>query len=382
MKILIIRNAFSHDFGGAERLAVHLAQELALNDIAPLVVSRQQKLLDYASSSNVPILRGWWWSQQNWSGRLALLFPLYLIWEFLLFCWYVNIITRYPVNAVHIMSKDDFIAATFAAKLLRKRVIWTDPADLKHIFANHKKWHKNPVGKLVYLASMHADYIGLVSHSEQSLIEDSLGGNIPANFHVMHIAGKDELVTPIVRSIEDRDAVVFCSTSRLVKAKGIGELIEGFNRLSRDDNRFRLWLVGDGPDKDIFTKQAKGNKYINFIGHSKTPLRYVAAADVFVHPTHHEGFSLSLTEAAMLGKPMVATRVGGNPELVNKQNGMLVPAKDPESLYEAMKKIGTDSSMRLRLGRAARTDYREKFDFSTIVSRQLIPLYGKSEVNL
>jgi len=377
MKVLIIRNAFSYDFGGAERLAVHLAKELQLNDIQTVVISRQPKLLEYAESMHIPHVRGWWWSRQNWSGMLALLFPLYLLWQLLLYLWYLITIYRLRVDAVHLMGKDDFIAATFAAKLLRKRVVWTDTADLKHIFANHQSWFKNPVGKLVYLASTYADYVGLVSYSEKNLIEESLQKNVPKSFHVMHIAGKDEPVSPVKRAARDHDAVIFCATSRLVEAKGIGELIEGFGILSKNSEKYRLWLVGDGPDKEKFTKLATGNQYIDFIGHSEVPLSYVAASDVFVHPTHHEGFSLSLTEAAMLGKPMIATDVGGNPELVNDGNGVLVPAKDPDALYSAMKRLASDKALREKLGKAARKDYHEKFDFSTIVKQKLIPLYGQ-----
>jgi len=377
MKILIVRNAFSHDFGGAERLAVHLAEELKNNAIDTIVISRQTRLLTYAEDHGIKNKKGWWWSHQNWSGWQVLGIPFYLGWQLALFCWYVCVFLRYQPDVIHLMSKDDFIAGTLAAKILGKGVIWTDPADLKHVFRNHAIFYKNPVGKLVYFASRFTDIITLVSESERKLVTESVGHNLSDKFIVVHTAGRDEKVVPLKRNPQDESAVIFCSTSRLVYAKGITELIDAFLKLSKDADVYRLWLIGNGPDEEAFKKQARNNSFITFIGHSDTPLRYVAAADVFVHPTHHEGFSLSLAEAAMLAKPMIATNVGGNPELVNNTNGLLVPVKNSEEFFKAMEKLGSNAKLRQTLGKNARKDYVTKFDFSTIVKTMLIPLYEK-----
>lgn len=374
--VLVIRNAFVYDFGGAEKLTVNLAHELDLNNMYSLIVSRQPRLLDYAKSQNVKTIRGWWWSKQNWSGKNALLFPAYLIWQIILSIWYLQLIIRVNPEALHVLSKDDFIAATLIGRLLGKPVIWTDPADLKHVFRNNHIWFKNPVGKLVYLASKLATGVTLVSYSEKALIEESLGKPLARNFEVIHTAGKDEKAVPIKRTKEDENAVIFCSTSRLVIAKGISELVEAFNVLSKDSPHYRLWLVGDGPDEEQFKLKAGDNKYIKFIGHSDKPLAYVAASDIFTQPTHHEGFSLALAEAAMLGKPMIASNVGGNPELVNEGNGLLFHVKDVEALVKAMRLLGYDAVMRKKLGAQARIDYSTKFDFATIIKQRFIPLYG------
>lgn len=378
MKVMLIRNALRSDFGGAERLVVHMASELQQHGIEAVVVSRHKQLLAYAAAQGVTTHRGWWWSHQNWSGWRVLLFPVYLLWQLLLLGWYLQLLLRLRPNVVHIQSKDDFIAGTLAAWLLGKRVIWTDPADLKHIFANHSVWYKNPIGKLVYWASRHAAAITLVSRSEAKLVAQALGKPLPERFMVVHIAGKQQTVEPLPRTTADAEAVIFCATSRLVIAKGIGELIEAFLALSETSDNYRLWLVGDGPDAEQFKQQAGGNSYINFIGHSDTPLRYLAAADVFVQPTYHEGFSLALAEAAMLGKPMIATNVGGNPELVNTHNGILVPAQDVPSLLTAMEKLGSNAKLRQQLGQQARKDYQTDFDFSHIMSERFIPLYGQT----
>lgn len=375
-RILLIRNAHVYDFGGGERFPVQLAKQLEQADFDTLVVSRSPKLLNYAQLENVKHLRGWWWSRQSWSGKTALLFPIYVVWQLLLFAWYLQLILRFRPATVHPQSKDDFIAATFAGRLLGKRIIWTDHADLKYIFANHTVWYKNPVGKLVYLASEFAHSITLVSHSEQQLIETALGRALGPKFVVIHNGVLDAAISPMDRP--EADLTIFCATSRLVTAKGIGELIEAFKKLHGIRPDTLLWLVGDGPERSKFEAQAAGDSSIVFLGHSDEPLRYVAAADMFVHPSYHEGFSISLVEAAMLGKPMIACNVGGNPEIVqNRVNGLLIPDRNSNALHDAMAELLRDVAGRQAYGQAARQEFLRDFEFSHIVKERFLPLYEK-----
>jgi glycosyltransferase involved in cell wall biosynthesis len=375
-RILLIRNAHVYDFGGGERFPVQLAKQLEQSGFNTLVVSRSPKLLNYAKLENAKHLRGWWWSRQSWSGKSALLFPIYIIWQFLLFTWYLQLILRFRPATVHPQSKDDFIAATFAGRLLGKRVIWTDHADLKYIFANHTIWYKNPVGKLAYFASKLAHAITLVSHSEQQLVEAALGHTLSAKYVVIHNGVLDTTVNPVGRP--EAASTIFCATSRLVTAKGIGELIDAFKQLHSDHPDTLLWLVGDGPERAKFEAQATGDSSIVFLGHSDEPLRYVAACDIFVHPSYHEGFSISLVEAAMVGKPMIACNVGGNPEIVQDHaNGLLIPDRDSETLHEAMTELLRDRTKREAYGQAGRQEFLRDFEFSRIVKERFVPLYEK-----
>lgn len=373
MHILLIRNAYEYDFGGGERFPVHLAAELNALGYETTVVSSQKRLLTYAQSQGVSARRGLWWSKQNWSGLSLLFLPVYCAWQSVLFWWYMQLFIRLRPDVVHPQSKDDFIAATLAGRLLGKRVVWTDHADLKHVFANHPVWYKNPVGKLVYACSRLAHAVTLVSHSEADLIEKSLGQALPANFTVIHNGVKPTSVKKIIRDETDVDSVIFCATSRLVAAKGINELLAAF--MAYDNPHARLWLVGDGPDEALFRKQGEPDSRIAFFGHQDNPLPYLAAADVYVHPTHHEGFSIGLVEAAMLGKPLLVTNVGGNPEIVDVSNGILVPSQDIPALKDALEKLGSDPALRSRLGIHAQKRFEKDFNFETIVRERFIPLY-------
>jgi glycosyltransferase involved in cell wall biosynthesis len=373
--IILIRNAKSYDFGGGERFPVFLASLLQSNGYKPLIVSRSKKLLNFADTYSLDTVKGWWWSHQNWSGKLVLLFPVYIVWQFFLFLWYFQLFLRKHPSVIHIQSKDDFIAATFAGKLLGARVVWTDHADLKHIWMNLGVWYKNPVGKFIYRAAKIADVLTVVSKSEYSLIREHLGPTNPllSKITVVYNGVVDKKVPMASR---DASIVTFCVASRLVTDKGIGEVIEAFLRLEKTHPKCKLLLLGDGREMDKFKKLAGKQTKIHFMGHQKDPLHYIADADIFVHPTYHEGFSVALVEAGMLARPIIATSVGGNVEIIDgTTTGLLVKPQDVTSLYEAMLCLFENTDLREKLGKNARKQYEKRFDFAHIVRDEFIPLY-------
>ena len=96
----------------------------------------------------------------------------------------------------------------------------------------------------------------------------------------------------------------------------------------------------------------------------------------YLHPTYHEEFSVSLVEASMLQLPIIATSVGGNPEIIhNNKTGLLIPVKDSTALIDAMEQLYTDRKFRTNLAAAARRQYLARFVFHSIVEDQFIPLY-------
>jgi len=215
-----------------------------------------------------------------------------------------------------------------------------------------------------------------VSESEKELIEQQLGRPLGKRFVVIHNGVKDEAITPLARSTSELGKYIYVATSRLVIAKGIAELITAFTSLAAKHPDTVLWLVGDGPDEAQFKQQAAGHPNIVFKGYSDEALAYVAAGDVFVHPSYHEGFSLSIVEAAMLGKPVIACAVGGNTEIVaDNRTGLLVPPMDAAALEQAMEKLYLDRQLGAGLGRAARQAYEASLNFEQLVTERFVPLY-------
>ena len=371
-KIALIRNSYSFDVGGAEIFPINLAGILAKSDYEPIILSANSKTLAMAKNSKLRTMHSPWWPLQNFSGLRVLLFPIYLIWMLFMTGWYLFCFIKNHVDVIHPQSRDDFISATFAAKLLNKKVIWTDHADLKYIYANYKVWYKNPIGKLVFIASKLADQVTIESFSEQSLIKEALGGPLPANYSVIYIGVVDNY-RPAKRK---ENELTLVSTSRLVTAKGIGELIEAMKLIASTD--VTLKICGGGPEADHFKSLAQGMNNIEFLGHIDNVLQVLRSADVLVHPSYHEGFGLSLVEAEMCGLPIIASDVGSIPEIVKDSvSGILVPPKSARDLADAIDALANNPKLRARMGMAGRQIFLDNFQFDRIVRDKIIPLYNK-----
>lgn len=148
------------------------------------------------------------------------------------------------------------------------------------------------------------------------------------------------------------------SAGRLVPWKGFGALIDAVVDLQQTFPDAMLLVAGDGPDRASLEAygRARLGSQVHFLGtltHAET-LALIQDADVFVLNSTYEGLSHILIEALSLGTAVIATSVGGNPELItNRENGILVPSGDREALKEALKTMLSDDALRTRLKQEA-----------------------------
>ena len=374
--VLLVRNAARGDFGGAERYPVSLANLIQKEgSYTPIIVTRSQKLLEYAESNTVSTIRGWWLGWQNWSGIRTLLFPFYIVWQLTLTVWYISLLLRTQASAIHLQSRDDFIAGTLAAKLLKRTSVWTDHMDLRYIFQNIAKPFKNPVGKLVFWSAKRADHIIIISDNEYRLITAHCKNPHALDTQITVIKnGVVDTRDQLTRQPSPKNEVHLCLASRMVKNKGVGDAIQAF--LSLDNPHAYLDIYGDGPDSDTFRRLAAGNSHIRFYGHTDNPLQAIYNSDVFILPSYQEGLSIALLEATMLGATIIASDVDSNPEVIDdKSNGLLVPPRQPNKLADAMQALIESPQLRARYGSAARTTYEQTFNLETIVRTKILPLY-------
>jgi glycosyltransferase involved in cell wall biosynthesis len=372
--VISIRNASKTDFGGGEKVPIYIAREVMKHtkNIKVIVCSHSDKLLDFANDEAIPHMKTWWWSKQNWSGKKALLFPVYFVWQLILTVYYTVLFIRLNPTVVHLQSKDDFIAGTIAAKLTGARVFWSDYADLKHIWKNHKIWYKNPIGKLVYFVARFAETIIVVSHEDKRLILENMPGNsIASKMTIIYNGAFDTY-----QEVPKNKVFTIVSASRLVVDKGIGELIEAFIDFHNKHAESQLLILGDGPDKERFVKMGNNMPSIKFLGHQKDTAQYITPSHIFAMPTYHEGFSLALVEACMLRMAIVATSIGGNVEIIeNKKTGLLVDVKSSEALEQAFEILHKDTTLREKLAANARKEYSDNFNFKNIIVQHFVPLY-------
>jgi len=122
--------------------------------------------------------------------------------------------------------------------------------------------------------------------------------------------------------------------------KGLGDLISAFSLLADREPNAHLYILGDGIRRSQFERQAQANpcsERIIFCGLVADPTAYLQSADIFVLASHREGFGLALAEARKSGCAIVASDVGGIPEVLDSGSaGILVPARSPERLASAL----------------------------------------------
>jgi glycosyltransferase involved in cell wall biosynthesis len=136
---------------------------------------------------------------------------------------------------------------------------------------------------------------------------------------------------------------------------------------------FVLDIVGDGPDRpdlEAMCDELGLRAHVNFLGFRDDVQHFLSRAEFFVLSSVTEGVSITLLEAAASGLPIVATNVGGNPEVtVHGETGLLVPPRSPEALAAAMLEMLKDSNRARRMGIAGRRRVEEDFDLSRSVAR-------------
>lgn len=114
---------------------------------------------------------------------------------------------------------------------------------------------------------------------------------------------------------------------------------------------------------------------VHFLGQRDDVPDLLSALDLFVLPSHSEGVSLALLEAMAAGLPVIATAVGGLPEVVTDgDNGLLVPPEDPEALATALERLLEDPALAQRLGANARRHVEENFSLERL-GREINEIY-------
>ncbi len=145
------------------------------------------------------------------------------------------------------------------------------------------------------------------------------------------------------------------TVGRLSREKAQSDLLTAFKHLreTHPDISLKLIIVGEGPDRANLESAARAHRLserVVFTGQINDVQTYYAAADVFALPSHSEGSPYVVLEAMAANLPIVATNVGGVPEiLTDNESALLVPANDPQAMAAAMVRVLTDSGLAQRL---------------------------------
>jgi glycosyltransferase involved in cell wall biosynthesis len=169
----------------------------------------------------------------------------------------------------------------------------------------------------------------------------------------------------------------------LGKAKGIFDLIDAVNLVRTRGIDMVFELVGSElTPGEVELIQAKIKSFqlsdlirLNKPAYDKDKVAYFRNADIFIYPSHHEGIPMAVLEAMASGLPVIATRVGGLPDLI-KENGILVDAEQPEQLADALCHLAENPNLRKEMQAKSYQIVNEKFNIERHIA-DLVNIYTK-----
>ncbi len=201
---------------------------------------------------------------------------------------------------------------------------------------------------------------GIVPASQLAVLEKGSIGGIDAlgNFNPERFAA-DESAQIRVRLGIPRDAKVIGFVGRIVRDKGIHELLEAWQQLHSEFNDLHLLIVGPEESADAVSPSVRdllrNDPQIHCVGFQEETAPYFLAMDVLAFPTYREGFGLVATEAAAMERSVVATKIPGCIDAVDENvTGLLVPAQDARALASALQRYLHDTDLARRHGQAGR----------------------------
>lgn len=335
MKIAIVVPYFPPKVGGTETATQRLATHLAMRGHAVTVITAMEGDLPEERVENgftVCLIRG---NPSSLPGALNFCFRT------------LAVLKRTDPDIVHAQSILRNGIACFLGKVLlhKKYVTYCRGGDV------YDPWFlKGPVSRLVL------DNAGV----RIALTEDMKSA-------MRAMTKKEVIVIPNGIDIQDakisRDAArarlgmppgekIIIFVGRLHPDKGLKYLIDAFAQVVREYPPAKLYIVGDGPEKQSLEAQASGSGVGNgivFTGaveNEKVPL-YLVAADVFVLPSVSEGFPVAMLEAMAAGLPVVTTDVRGLTEIVKDgENGLVVGPRNPDAIADRLLTLMRDDALR------------------------------------
>jgi len=164
-----------------------------------------------------------------------------------------------------------------------------------------------------------------------------------------------------------RDIVTFGFAARMEQLKGAMVLMDAFADVYHQSTAVRLNIAGDGSQRHKLAARAKAlnvasrYRYHGVYTHPEDCRAFMESLDVFVMPSFSEGTPNSIVEAMACGKPIIASEVGGIPDMIGDDAGICVPAGDADALATAMLRLARDNDLREQMGFVARKRYEKLF---------------------
>jgi len=260
------------------------------------------------------------------------------------------------------------------------------PTIIAHVHTTYYGFKKRNLLVEKFL-SLFTDMIVCVSQAVKRFVEEVEGISEKKTCLIYNGVGKlplfqgdrDSHVGRKSLGLEAKDFVVITVAS-LTPHKGHQVLIDAAGVVSKKHESLRLLIVGDGPLRnklELCAQESGLSSKIMFTGQRKDIVPLLKLADLFVLPsTEREGLGIALIEAMAEGLPVIGTKLGGIPEVIDDNvNGLLVAPGSPYELAAALEKLIEGKGIREKMGRRGRKIYEQRFSAARM-NQDIEALYG------
>jgi glycogen(starch) synthase len=364
MNVAIFASAFHPHLGGVEELVRQLAHAYADREVRAIVITHQwpPELPAHETFEGIEVFRLPMPMPHELNGAKAHLKSRYLVWKNRAQnCAAIEeILRRHETEVLHVqcVSGNGFYALA-AARALGLPLVVTAQGELS-MDASHL-YQRSPVFRAMLRDVLEAaDFITACSQSTLAELEAFYGSSFGQRARAIY----NGIALDDFQDVPPRPHArpYLLGIGRLVQQKGFDVLLHAFAR-AREKNGlegFDLLLAGEGSEQgalENLLSELKLEGHAHLIGRAgrDEAMALFKGCAFFVLPSRHEPQGIVNLEAMAAGKAVIATRVGGVPEIVlENQTGILVAPDNPSSLARAMSTLAADPGLALRLGEAGR----------------------------
>jgi len=359
-KVRILQVLYSLEYGGSERLASCLAYSIDRIKFEPLVLGLYGAGPIVEELTRHHISYYYFRYDRKFGRRSSLQFRLY------------HFLRKMRIDIIQVHGSYPFTRILLPAKLTNTKIIST-------IHSKHSLETVPRLRLMFRFGALFCNSIVVVSNALKEYTVKELGISSD-KIRVIHNGVDLAKFSPAIEKsrvagIPEKDAsLVFVGViGRLRKAKDHVGLLHAWARVMADVAGMKLFLIGDGHlrqelEQLVFELRI-GNSVI-FLGEREDLPQVISHMDLIVLPSKRESFPISILEAMAMKKPVIATAVGGIPEIIRHgYNGYLVPAHNPDALVDAILKFMKDRELFERMAVEGYKTVTERFSNRIVINK-------------
>lgn len=270
----------------------------------------------------------------------------------------------------HVWNPASCRFAFFAGSQTKTPIITTehDPFKLSWLKDLFKKHTLNKTNKVITVSENNAKIIRSLYPKHANKIQVIHNGIDTTWWHsqLLRFTNEDLKEIKTKKFFAKEDTLIIISVAELHERKGLEYLIKAMPKISEKFPNTKLVLVGEGPNRknlESIVEKLEIKNLVTFLGKQKDIPTLLKSSNIFVLPSKREAFGLVNLEAMLTPLPIVATKIGGIPEIIKDgDTGILVEAEDSEALADAIKSLIEDSETRNKMANAGQKRALEHFD--------------------